>query len=795
MNKLLSMIALMFTMMNAWGQSQMNGVVLDAQTNLPLVGASIKTDLKQKTTSDLKGVFSITCADSMQVTVSYVGYHTFHKIVVNCDAKLKVELRPKKEQLNAVEVNPVPYESESTLLVPNAHVSIDSTAINRGTGLFLKDALNTSVPGVTMQSRTSSAGQQINIRGYGNGLGFKGANNNFDGQGSKVYLNGIAITDAEGVTMLDDIDFGSINKVSVDKGPSGTLYGLAIAGVVNLETQKASKNSSSIGQDVLLGAYGLARTTTRLAIGGVKSSLLINYGHQKFDGFMDHTAAQKDFVNVVGDFQLSDKQSLTTYFGYANSDEERNGELTAEQYDALDYAGNARYIANDAHAAVQTFRAGIGHTYQLFPFLSNTTSLFGSSQKMDNSSAGGWSDKAPLNVGFRSVFNLNFNLSEKVRLKGIVGTEIQKMNTLAMVYSMGTDSTNLEGYNVITALKSIQETSSATAAYFAQFSLLLPYQIAVTTGVGVSNMKLRLDDRLWGINNNSPNTIIPPYYEQSYTNLLSPSVAVNKKINKNASVYASYATGYKAPVSSQFYIPVTGEVNQGLKPEKGTQIELGTKGYFLNHKLYYSVAVFNARFSDKMTMLSVQNDDNTATLYTYVQNDGDLNNKGLELLVSYELMDQKDQFFRSVRPFFNLTYSDFKYDGFKYQKIDKTSNAVITEDYTGNQVAGVPPLVFNAGVDVMTKLGVFANVNFNYRDAMFYTSDQLNQTDAFSILNAKVGYNYHIKHFDVAIYAGGINLTNSQYYHMVFVNQLPDAYIPAAREANFYGGINLKYIF
>ncbi|MDP4845550.1 MAG: Plug domain-containing protein, partial [Salibacteraceae bacterium] len=72
-----------------------------------------------------------------------------------------------------------------------------------------------------------SSGQQINIRGYGNGVGFRGASNNFDGQGTKIYLNGIPLTDAEGITVLDDIDFASLGNVEVVKGPAGSLYGLA----------------------------------------------------------------------------------------------------------------------------------------------------------------------------------------------------------------------------------------------------------------------------------------------------------------------------------------------------------------------------------------------------------------------------------------------------------------------------------------------------------------------------------------------------------------------------------------
>jgi iron complex outermembrane recepter protein len=50
-------------------------------------------------------------------------------------------------------------------------------------------------------------------------------------------------------------------------------------------------------------------------------------------------------------------------------------------------------------------------------------------------------------------------------------------------------------------------------------------------------------------------------------------------------------------------------------------------------------------------------------------------------------------------------------------------------------------------------------------------------------------------HFDADLYFGINNITGTQYYYMVFVNQLPDAYLPAPNKANYFGGINLKYNF
>src|SRR2546428_4489073 len=235
--------------------------------------------------------------------------------------------------------------------------------IKRGQGIFMDDAINTNVPGVLMLRRSVSGGQQFNIRGYGNGLGARGANNNFDSQGLKMYLNGIPETDAEGVTIMDDIDFGSIASVEVLKGPAGSTHGFAIAGVVNMQTQQAERNKVSIGQNIAVGDFGLKRYTTSLQVGGQHSSLLISYGKQLSDGFMPHNESKKDFMNIVGDVQLNEKQKLTSYFGYSNSYDERAGELTIDQYNNKDYSGNPNYIKNNAQSEVNGYRFGLGHSY------------------------------------------------------------------------------------------------------------------------------------------------------------------------------------------------------------------------------------------------------------------------------------------------------------------------------------------------------------------------------------------------------------------------------------------------
>lgn len=779
--------------------SQLKGKVVDKQEKTPLIGANIIVNNLTGVTTDKNGRFTIQCIDSVLIKVTFVGYNSIQKIFL-CDESevVEIELKPNAQELGTVEVTATSNPNKSQLEQPASIVKMDNIALKRATGLYLDDAINTNVPGVTMQRRTQSGGQQINIRGYGNGMGFRGVSNNFDGMGIKMYLNGIPITDAEGITVMDDIDYRSVSNTEILKGPSGSLYGLAIAGVINMKTEQAPKNRTSIGLDIMTGSYGLWRTTTRLSIGGENSSLLINYGYQKFDGFMDHTKSNKDFVSLMGDFHLNERQTVTTYFGYSDSYDQRNGELTKEQYNTLDYSGNSRYIKNDAHSSVRTFRAGVGQTYRFNKNISNTTTFFGSSQNIDNSSAGGWTDKLPLNYGLRSVFEKNFQLSKEFNFSGISGVEVQKMNAQTVGYGMGVDSTNLTGYNVITSIRSNQSTTNSTYSYFTQWTLSLPMQFSLTTGVGLSSMKISLEDRLWGLSNNQSGSNKLKVYENKYSNLASTTVALNKKINRVASVYASFSTGYKAPVGGNILISTTGELNTDLKPEKGTQIELGTKASFLENKLFYTVALFNTTFEDKFTAITVQNPDNTATLYSFLVNGGSLNNTGLEFYLSYKAIESETGLIKLLQPFANFTYSDFNYENYQFEKVGKNAtgqDSSIVENYSGNAVAGVAPIVFNTGLDIDTKIGLYGNVYYNYRSSMPYTSDELNKTNAYNLLNAKIGFRKSINHFDFDIYSGVNNITGTQYYNMVFVNQLPDAYIPAPNEINFFGGVNFKYTF
>lgn len=792
---------------------KLSGKITDATTGAPLQGASVYFSTKNFAVTDDQGLFSLAC-DKGIVSVSYVGYNPVMQKITSCDRQLNISLSRTENRLNEVEITATSVSNKSLLFQPAAISKLSVREIKRGTGLFLDDAININVPGVSMQRRAVASGQQFNIRGYGNGSrGTRGISSNFEGQGYKVYLNGIPVTDAEGITVMDDIDFGSIGNVEISKGPAGTLYGLAIAGVVNLKTTRPEKGKTSIGQEVLIGNYGLRRYTTRLQTGSENASLLVNYGKQKSAGFMvNHSASKKDFVNAAAEFRANAKQSLTAYAGYANSYDERTGELSVAQYDSMNYLGNMEYLKRNAHSKAVTFRAGLGHIYNFTANISNSTFVSGTSFVSDASSGGGWTDKNSGNFSVRSVFDTKFSLKNNISLSGVTGIETQRGTANTIVYAMLKNPDDPlpvwnfgQPYWIIGSQSSNLTATSATTSVFSEWTLALPQDLSLTGGLGVSNMKLDLEDKFYVAA--TPNKTRD--YDTAYKKMVSPHLAINKVFGKKVSVFAAYSKAYKAPVSAYFFIPYvagqsqTGIVNSRLKPEKGNQFEIGAKGNILKDKLFFGINLFHTVFSDKMTTVAVTS-NNTATpftLFSYVVNGGKQDDKGAELLLRYKVFESQKGFFQKVTPFFNMAFSDFKYKNFKFESIGKKKNAplvdsAIVADYSGKDVAGVTKFTANAGIDISLMSGVYANFTYLHRDKMPIISTNTLYTHGYNIVNGKIGIRTGLsKHFDMDAFFGVDNITNSQFPYMIFINQLPDAYVPAPKTANIYGGLNIQYNF
>jgi len=828
MKRIALLCAMLFTIYTAFAQKPIKGKVFDKTTNAPLSGATVTFAGKGGTTTDKNGEFTVDCSKTHRITISFVGYEPYSIDIKNCQ-DVNIALTSNSQYMDNVEIAAISGQNKSIIYQPAAISKLSPLELKRGQGVFLDDAIQTSVPGVLMNRRSVSGGQQFNIRGYGNGSrGTRGVSSNFDGQGYKVYLNNIPVTDAEGITTLDDIDYGALGNVEIIKGPAGTLYGQAISGVVNLKIMTPERGKTSLTQQTMFGNYGLRRYTTIFQAGTERGGFLLSYGKQNSDGFSVHNASHKDFVNFVGDFKPNEKQTVSFFIGYTDSYDQRLGELTIAQWNSKDYSGNIEYIKRNAHSHVSTFRAGLAHTYNFNKTISNTTSLFGTGFRSDASSAGGWTDKLAVNYGFRTSFETRFKMGARSTITGVTGVEVQRQDAQSFGYAMKKNPTDTASvwvmgrpYWIVDTANSNNAFVTTPTSYFTEWTMALPEDITISAGIGVSRQSIILDDRF---NSRLVTATRPVHFDTVYKRMVSPHLAINKVFNKNISVYASYSVGYKAPVSSYFFITTpqigsspnpaalpTGRVNGVLKPEKGSQFEIGSKGTIINDRLVYQLALFALTFSDKMTAVAVPVPATppTATAYSYMVNGAKQDHKGLELSLKYAVV-KNSKAFNNITPFVNVAFSDFKYgDNFILKSgtnaSNTTANNIDTLNYSGLNVFGTPKVTAAFGIDLMMNNGVYFNISDVYRDGVNIGFERLTQNpetwalrtaSSYSLLNGKIGFRRSItNHWEIDAFFGVNNINGARYPIMIFVNQIPDAYIPAPTNAVVYGGLNLKFNF
>lgn len=769
--------------MAAFGQSgQLQGRIFDAYSQTPLEGATVILSETEGTITDDNGAFTISCYGSTSISVKYIGYETYTGTLKDCSQFVQIGLTPSYNNLNEVEVSASNVEDNTILKQPQAIGLLSRRELTRNEGVFLENTLNL-VSGVRMEKRTMAGGQRIMIRGYGYPAG-SGNQVNFNGAGIKAYLNGIPVTDAEGVTIYDDIDFSTLGKVEVIKGPASSIYGTGIGGVVKMFTLKPAPQATRIVQEAMAGSYGLWRTNTRLESATDKSSIMVNYGHQNYDSYRVHSASKKDFASFVGDFRSSDKQSFSVYASYNNSYDELAGQIDSASFFNKENKGEPRYLANNGHIAYESFRTGLSHNYRFSRNVSNMTSAYFSNYQQSQASAAGLNSNMVSNYGGRTKFNLNF-AGENISLFGTVGGEYQKSNSFR--------KTNALPDGKLGGITTDLEVAAMQYSLFTEWNLQLPQNFTLIAGASRNSIEYGIADKL-------ANAANPEHKDQSgyktFEAVVTPRVALQKVFNQHITTYVSVSQGYSPPTSGNVVVPATGQVLTDLKPEKGTQYEVGSKGSLLNKKLSYQLALFNLNVTDKLTTQAVVEPGTGTILYSYSVNAGKQKNKGVEVSLNYSLVDDNTSFISLARPFANYTYSHFRYDNFK----SDNNNNERTTDYSGKAVMGVPANNLNAGFDVGLKSGFYLLTTYQYVDEMPLSFDNAHYAPSYSLLNAKLGWRKNVSdHIQLDVYAGGNNLTGSLYYNMVFLSAYsatsvnPSIYLPAAYKPTYYGGFNFSY--
>ncbi len=169
------------------------------------------------------------------------------------------------------------------------------------------------VPGVRVENQADGERLHMSIRGQGilseHGL-----------RGIKVMLDGIPLNDPTGfVSDLYDVDWETVNRIEVLRGPAAALYGCASnAGVLNVSTQAGGSRPFDVLFRQSVGSNGFWKTLGQVNGSADKSDYRLSYSHTQGYGSRVHQGYYGDVASFKDVWKPSSIITLTPILSYSN---------------------------------------------------------------------------------------------------------------------------------------------------------------------------------------------------------------------------------------------------------------------------------------------------------------------------------------------------------------------------------------------------------------------------------------------------------------------------------------------
>jgi len=212
------------------------GIVRDDQTNESIIGAVIRNNSGQGTSTDLQGKFSIAVNQPGDtIFISMLGYIETQHIIDDSDAtnEIVVQLTPANNELKVVVVSAGKFEQDVSEVTVSMEVL--KPELFRDKNIISADEALQQTPGVSIVDK------EPQIRS-GSGYSF--------GAGSRVQIlvDDLPVLSGDaGRPAWDYLPVENISQVEVIKGASSVLYGsAALSGVINVRTAYPTDTAKTI---------------------------------------------------------------------------------------------------------------------------------------------------------------------------------------------------------------------------------------------------------------------------------------------------------------------------------------------------------------------------------------------------------------------------------------------------------------------------------------------------------------------------------------------------------------------
>lgn len=603
------------------------------------------------------------------------------------------------------------------------------------------------VPGVKVDNQADGERVHLSIRGQGL-LTERGI------RGIKVLLDGLPLNDPTGFAPdLFDVDWATVRRVEVYRGPASALWGGGGAGgAISITTNDGERDRDHVDGYASAGSNGFWKVLGETSGAGESTSYRFSASRMMDDGYRVHTASYA--TNLYGKVRWQPSASTHLTAIVAGTDYFNEN---AEGLNAAQVAEDPRMPNPDAltyNEYQKTRRATWG--------VSGKTAL-GASQELSYAlyyRATEWTESVPSTVQRRDYDSpgayLQYTLhaatgSVRHHLTAGVDFDYQSIDDGRRPNLGG----GREGPTVVVD----QTIRQSGLGLFAVDRLDLGGAWGAMAGVRWDRTTNELDDdlRIGGIDRSGDAD-----YEKATARL-----GLTWNPGRKVGLYASWGQGFLPPATEELANnpSALGGFNEGLVPATSNGLEVGARGSLLP-SLTYDVAFFHLRTEDDFGRYRVP----TRPLETFYGNLGATRRWGVETSVGWLPAPGLDVQLA-------WTWSRFKYTDvsslFGSYSDTFMPNAPEHQLYFDVEYSPLPSLAVGASADVVTRWAI----------------DPSNQTwvGGYTLLNARAAYRWRARGLHGEVTLVGKNLTGRDY--IAFSEPDPDgnSYQPGPRRQVFAG--------
>ncbi|MFN5232541.1 MAG: TonB-dependent receptor [Bacteroidota bacterium] len=660
-----------------------------------------------------------------------------------------------QEKVDTVSLNAVVvkgFESNKSLINTPASISLLSKAtLNASSAFSMLPALNTS-SGVRMEER-SPGSYRLSIRG-------SLLRSPFGIRNVKVYYDDFILTDAGGNTYMNLLDIHSINGLELIKGPAGSVYGAGTGGAVLLNGFGALKDSNDLKLRLLGGSFGTLNQSLQYQHQSKNIQLNVGQGHFQSNGFRVQSKMRKD--NVQLNMRIKSNEQISTDFILFYSDlfYQTPGGLTFTQFNA-DPRQSRPATATlpsvvDQKTAIYNKSAFIGfsNTYKINSRWKTVGSVTNGLTQFKNPFITNYEKRREFNLGFRSKIVYENNLP--IPVQWVSGFEIQRGE-----YAIDS-SGNIKG--APDGNKVSDEVIARQQFAFTQLNIQPLRFLQIQSGLSINRFFYSIQ-RTTGAPANGIKKL-------DFNRQLLPRIALLAAPGAGISLYGQLSKGYSSPSIAEIR-PSAGGVYSGLQAEYGWSKEIGIKLSAWRNKLYMQAALFQFDLRDAI----VRRVNNIGA--EYFVNEGDVQQKGIEIEYQYNLVNlPRQKFFKSLKWSQAITLNDFRFVNYKN---NQTS-------FAGNQLTGIADNVIVSSLAMDLTAHFYWNVQFNYVGKMPLNDANTFFSNPYRLWQSKIGWRSgHTRPIELFLLMD--NIGNENYSLGFDINAFGNRFYNPAPSRNYQFGL------